>query len=81
MCTIIVRKWDELKSTVASEMMRGKFPDCGAKFTSKYGQGLVLVKYGVPIGIVKDKAKAAGINSHTAHVFVIPRAIAAAVGV
>ena len=82
MCKILFRKWNNLKSTYASEMMSGKFPDCGIRYTSKYGEGLVLVNHSVTdIDMVRQKAKAAGINTDTAHVFIIPKPIAIAAGI
>ncbi len=74
MCKIIVRKWNNLKSTYAAEMLKGSFPKCGVKFTGKHGQGLVLVRYDVPINVVKAKAKAA--NQVISNVFVIPKKVA-----
>jgi len=77
---ILVRKWDNLKSTVANEMMAGKFPDCGVKYTGKYGPGLVLVKYDVSDkNMIMQKARAA--NSEISHVFIIPRSIEKAAGI
>ena len=79
MCKIIVRKWNNLKSTYAAEMLKGSFPKCGVKFTGKHGQGLVLVRYDVPIDIVKQKARAA--NQVISNVFVIPRKVADVYGI
>jgi len=79
MCKIIVRKWNNLKSTYAAEMLKGRFPKCGVKFTGKHGQGLVLVRYDVPIDVVKAKAKAA--NQVISNVFVIPRKVARVYGI
>ena len=79
MCKIIVRKWNNLKSTYAAEMLKGSFPKCGVKFTGKHGQGLVLVRYDVPIDVVKAKAKAA--NNIVSNVFVIPRKVARVYGI
>ena len=79
MCKIIVRKWNNLKSTYAADMLKGSFPKCGVKFTGKHGQGLVLVRYDVPIDIVKQKARAA--NQVISNVFVIPRKVADVYGI
>ena len=78
MCRVFVREWSDLSSTLASEMMRGKFPDCGVKFTGKYEQGLVIAKYNVPIDIIRQKAKAA--HHEISQVFIIPRPIEIAAG-
>jgi len=81
MCKILVRKWSNLKSTVAAEMLKGKFPECGIKYTTKHGEGLVLVKHDVPgVDLIKQKAKAAALYSDTSHVFVIPPEFAKAAG-
>ena len=79
MCKIIVRQWNNLRSTYAADMLKGRFPKCGVKFTGKYGQGLVLVRYDVPIDVVKLKAKAA--NQVISNVFVIPRKVARVYGI
>ena len=71
---IIVRKWKDLQSTLVPDLLKGDFPQCGVKYTGKYGQGLVLALYNVPIDIIKSKAKAA--NSSISHVFVIPKSVA-----
>ena len=78
MCRVFVREWSDLSSTLAYEMMRGKFPECGVKFTGKHGQGLVIAKYGTPIDIILQKARAA--STDISQVFVIPKGIAGAVG-
>ena len=59
MCKVKVRKWNNLKSTYAAEMLKGDFPKCGVKFTGKHSEGLVLAKYDAPIQLVISKAKAA----------------------
>jgi hypothetical protein len=81
MCKVVVRKWGELKSTYAAEVLKGKFPACGVKYTSKHGHGLVLAKYSAPIDIVKQKAKSAGLKADISHVFIIPSQIERAAGI
>ena len=78
MCQVIVRKWSDLKSTYAAEMLKGEFPKCGVKYTGKHGQGLVLVKYNVTIEVARQKAVAA--HNCISHVFVIPKRVAAVYG-
>ena len=78
MCKVM--KWDKLKSTIASEMLKGKFPKCGVKYTGKYGVGLLLVKYDVPgKQSIMEKARASSPNGAIA--FIIPRKIAIAAGI
>lgn len=80
MCKIIVQKWKNLKSTHAAEMLKS-FPDCGVKYTGKFGQGLVLVRPDLTdIEFVKSKAKMAAIKSNISHVFIIPRPVVKAMG-
>ena len=72
--------WNDLKETIATEMMTGKFPTCGIKYTGKYGPGVVLVKYDVSDkNMIMQKAKAA--NSEISYVFIIPRSIEKAAGI
>lgn len=80
MCKIMIGEWSRLKSTVAADMLKGAFPKCGVKYTKKYGHGLVLVMDGVPLDIVRDKAKAAGMDSYMSVVFKVPNRIAAVYG-
>jgi len=81
MCKILFRKWKDLKSTYAAEMLKGKFPECGIKYTSKHGEGLVLANHNVTdIDMVRQKACAAAMDSDISHVFVIPKKVAKAVG-
>jgi hypothetical protein len=78
MCRVIVREWKSLSSTLASEMMKGKFPDCGVKFTGKHEHGLVLAMYNVTPEVIMQKARAA--SDEISQVFVIPKSIANAAG-
>lgn len=81
MCKILFRKWSNLKPTYAAGMLKGGLPDCGIKYTSKHGEGLVLVSPDVTdIDMVRQKAKAAAMNSNTSHVFIIPKSFAKAAG-
>jgi len=73
MCKILVRKWDNLKSSLVAEAITGDFPKCGVKYTGKYGQGLVIARFNAPISLIKEKARAA--NQEITHVFVMPRSI------
>lgn len=78
MCKVLMTPFKQLKSSYAAEMLKGKFPTCGIKYTGKHGAGLVLVKHDVTdISSVIAKAKAAG--DSVAHVFVIPKQICRAV--
>ena len=78
MCKVLVRNWNNLKSTHAAEMLKGDFPKCGVKFTGKHSQGLVLARYDVPIQTVREKAKAA--HSDITNVFIIPKPVAEVYG-
>ncbi len=80
MCNVKVSKWNNLVSTYVPGMLRGKFPDCGVKYTGKHGAGLVLVKYDVTDkNLIIQKAKAA--SESISYVFVIPKAIAKVYGI
>lgn len=80
MCKIMIGDWKELSSTHAAEMLKGPFPKCGIKFTSKYGAGLVLVRDGVKRALIKEKAKAAGAKYGVSYVFKVPPRISAIYG-
>ncbi len=80
MCKIMVGEWNELSSTHAAEMLKGPFPKCGVKYTSKYGAGLVLVRDGISRALLVEKAKAAGANADISFVFKVPARISAVYG-
>ena len=80
MCKIMIGEWKELSATHAAEMLKGPFPKCGVKFTSKYGAGLVLVRDGVSRELIREKAKAAGVKSDISYVFTVPPRISAIYG-
>ncbi len=80
MCKIMIGEWKELSATHAAEMLKGPFPKCGIKFTSKYGAGLVLVRDGIPRNLLVEKAKAAGAKNNITYVFKVPQSIAAVYG-
>ena len=80
MCKILIGEWSELSSTHAHEMLKGDFPQCGVKYTSKYGAGLVLVREGISRQLLKEKAKAAGAKQDRSYVFKVPQSIAAVYG-
>ena len=80
MCKIMIGEWKELSSTHAAEMLKGPFPRCGVKYTSKYGAGLVLVRDGISRALLTEKAKAAGMKEDRSYVFKVPPRIAAVYG-
>ena len=80
MFKIMIGEWKELKSTHAAEMLKGEFPKCGVKYTSKHGAGLVLVRDGIPRNLLIEKAKAAGAKDNVAYVFKVPQKISAIYG-
>lgn len=82
MCTVIIKKWKRLKSPLAAEMLSGKFPKCGIKYTSKYeGSGLIIAKYHASIGDIIEKALVAGDKAGKVHIFIIPKEIEIAAGI
>ena len=79
MCKVLMTPFNQLKGSYAADMLKGKFPECGIKYTGKHGVGLVLVRHDVTdFAAVVEKAKAAG--DRVAHVFVIPKVFGKAVG-
>lgn len=80
MCKIMIGEWKELKSTHAAEMLKGPFPKCGVKYTSKHGAGLVLVRDGISRELLIEKAKAAGARQDISFVFKVPARISAIYG-
>ncbi len=82
MCKVEIKSWKRLKATIAAEMLSGKFPKCGIKYTSKHdGSGLVIAKYHASIGDIIEKASVAGDKAGRVHIFVIPKAIEIAAGI
>ena len=76
MCKIMICEWNELSSTHAHEMLKGDFPSCGIKYTSKFGAGLVVIKGAVSRSLLNEKARAAGIKHNISYVFKAPKNIA-----
>ena len=79
MCKVIRTKWSELSAPVVCEMLKD-FPQCGIKYTGKFGIGLVLVKRDKDITLRKIQEKAIAANPKESHYAFIPDNIALAAG-
>jgi hypothetical protein len=80
MCEVIRTDWSELEPKLVHSLLL-KFPECGIKYTGKYGAGLVLVKQASDITMAKIIEKAQAANSEKSYFFMIPQQVAEAMNI
>ena len=80
MCKMIRTDWADLKASMVHGLLKKDFPQCGIKYTAKYGRGLVLVKKSKGITLEKIYEKALAANKYCSHIFFIPDPVAKVYG-